>query len=158
MTPGVSNLGRLQQRLLAAHELAASRGSSRTSKDNEARERVYPWGAIILLVDVEKTVHFILDQQAQFAVGMQQLREAHEALTGEVRRVAQNQLALAESQGRQQEMIGQSVTIVRQLAENQQRTDQRVKELAESQHHTDQNLNALIKTVDELIRRDGRNR
>lgn len=69
-------------------------------------------------------------------------------------------------------MMGQLITIVGQVAEAQRRTEQRVQQmaeahqalaeahqaLAEAQQRTEHNLNAVIKIVDELIRRDGRRR
>lgn len=94
-------------------------------------------------------MEFILEQQAQLTARMQQLGEAHAVLEADQKRLAQNQLGLAEMQTRQQEMIGNVVTIVGTLVQAQQRTEQRVQEVSE-------NLNALIKVVDDIIRRNGR--
>lgn len=54
-------------------------------------------------------------------------------------------------------------SLVQEVAANQQRTELRfqelagrVQEVADAQRHTDENLNALIKVVDDLIRRDGK--
>ena len=103
-------------------------------------------------MDIEKTIQFILEQQAHFWSGLQQEREAnaaaHAALEAGLQRVAQNQLELSQLQRQQQEIIGGLTLVVRELAEGQ-------RELREAQQQTTQNLNALIKTVDDLIRRDG---
>ncbi len=102
-------------------------------------------------MEVEKTIEFILEQQAQLVVRLDQLTEVHQ-------RLAQNQLGLSEIQSRQQEMINAVITVVGQLANEQRNFVQDLRELREAQQQTQQNLNALIKVVDDLIRRDGRRR
>jgi len=111
-------------------------------------------------MDPEQTLHFILEQQ-------QRLGSYMERLDGYVERIARNQLELVETQSRQAEGLSQLTVIVHGLAEGlnrlsedhrslAERTDQRFQELIEAQRHTDESLNALIKIVDDLIRRDGR--
>ncbi len=108
-------------------------------------------------MDVEKTLELMgtrLDQ-----------------VSGLVERVARTQLELAERQTLQEKTVSLLVTAVGQLRDHAQETDQRMergfrefreemregfKELREAQQQTEQNLNALIKIVDDLIRRDGR--
>ena len=103
-------------------------------------------------MDVEKTMQFVLDQQAQLVVSVQKLGEAHAVLAADMQR-------LQGAQARQQEMIGQVVSIVRDLAiahrDLAESTDRRFRELADKVQDVTDNLNALIKIVDELIRRDG---
>lgn len=104
-------------------------------------------------MDVEKTIEFILEQQAQFqaqvATRMQQQAEAQTALEANQNRLAQLQL-------RQQEMIGNLATVVGGLAEHVGGLTERVDRLFEAQERTENNLNALIKVVDDLVRRNGK--
>ena len=151
-------------------------------------------------MDLEKSMQFVLEQQAQFWATLQKLGEAHAVLEADQKRLAANQLELARLQSQQQEMIGgltmavgelvqaqkrteqrvqdlaesqqrtdqtirelaeaqqRTDQTIRELAEAQQRTDQTIRGLAEAQQRTDQSLNALIKVVNDLIRRDGRRR
>jgi len=92
-------------------------------------------------MDVEATIQFILEQQAQFASDIQQIKDVIKAqqvhfmtdLT-ELRSVV---LKLAGAQGRTNELLAT-------LAE-------RHVELADQHKTTEQNLNALISTVDRHI-------
>ncbi len=103
-------------------------------------------------MDVEKTMQFILDQQAQFWASLQQMREAEAAAHA----------ALETEQKRQQEVLGGVIAVVAQLATGQQvlveaqkRTEERVQELSARVQDVTDNMNALIKVVDDLVRRDG---
>ncbi len=117
-------------------------------------------------MDVEKTMQFILEQQAQFWAGLQQTREAndagHAAFQSEQRRLGQHQSQLVETQARQQVMLNDLISVVGQLpahqktfaeqtAAAQQRTEEKLQDVTN-------NLNALIKIVDDLVRRDGQQR
>ncbi len=93
-------------------------------------------------MNVEQTIQFILEHQAQHAVEIQELREQVKALTGSI-------MTIVQVQNGQQGMIGSLIAAMNELADNQ-------KALQEGQRTTRENLNALIKIVDELIRRDGR--
>ena len=110
-------------------------------------------------MDVEKTMQFILEQQTHFGAGLQQMREAeaaaHAALEAEQKR-------LSETQSTQQEILGGVIRVVAQLATGQQglveaqkRTEERVQELSARVQDVTDNMNALIKVVDDLVRRDG---
>jgi len=110
-------------------------------------------------MDVEKTIEFILNQQAEFAAGMQQLREEF--------REEEKQRREADSELR--DGLTRMVAVVNQLAvakrEFAQYTEQRFQQLAQAQQRTEEklqgvadDLNALIKVVDDLVRRDGRRR
>lgn len=100
-------------------------------------------------MDIEKTMQFILEQQAQTGVRLDQVTVRLDQLTAAHQRLAEDQLELARLQSQQQGMIGSLVTIVGELAQTQKRTDQRVNDLTE-------NMKGLIKVVDDLVRRDGR--
>lgn len=104
-------------------------------------------------MDAEKANQLMVNQQAQYVLHLHQL---------------------AEMQSRQQEMIGQLVTLVGQVAQSlkelgeahqhtdqslkelAEHTEQRLKELTETQQNFDHNLSTLIRIVDDLIRRESR--
>lgn len=100
-------------------------------------------------MDVEKTIEFILEQQAQLVVRVQQLGEA--------------QANLAAGMMRQEEIVNQVILVVGQLAAAERNTQQQLQELVAAQRRTDEklqgvaeNLNALIQVIQKLIHRDGR--
>ncbi|MGA9059918.1 MAG: hypothetical protein WB763_25790 [Terriglobia bacterium] len=84
---------------------------------------------------------FIIEQQAQFTVGIQLLKE---------RQADSQRLVDAD-----REMIRQLVDVTMSLAGHAQETDLRLRELAEAGTHTERRLDALIDTVDKLVRRTG---
>jgi hypothetical protein len=97
-------------------------------------------------MDVEKTVQFMLENQARFDTRL-----------GE----------LAEVQSRHQQMIGQLAEVVRELAAVQQRAGERFEEERQRAGHAEQMLRedlsqvsadvkALVKLFDQFIRGDGR--
>jgi len=110
------------------------------------------------IMDVEKTVQFLLEQQAQFAAQQQQLAAQQqqfqrdlEDLRGVVGRLA----------GVVQGVVGvtqQLGGVTQQLAQIQDRQQQQIGELIAAQKHTDERLDALIKVVDDLVRRNGSGR
>jgi len=81
----------------------------------------------------ESRMNFIVEQQAQFAVDVQLLKERQEETRG---------------------MIGQLVDVAMSLARHGEETDRRIRELAKAGAHTEHKMNALIETVDKLVRRD----
>ena len=102
----------------------------------------------------QRNVDFILQQQAQFAADMQQLRETQarseirwERTEGSVRSL----LALAQIHERE------ITTGAAALAEAQTRTDRQMRETDERFRETDERLNALVNTVERIIseRRNG---
>ena len=90
---------------------------------------------------IEARMNFIIEQQAQFAVDIQALKE--------------RQVETARQQEMNAAHIRQLVDISMSLAHHGEQTDQMIRELRESQAHSDRRLDALIDTVDKLIRRDG---
>jgi hypothetical protein len=95
--------------------------------------------------DIESRMHFIIEQQAQFAVGIQLLKERQDTA---------------------QRMIGQLVDVTMPLARHGEETDarlrqfgeetdRRIREVAEAGAHTDRRLDALIDAVNKLTRRNG---
>lgn len=92
-------------------------------------------------MDIERTLEFILEHHARFAVELDQLKDRHKELSASVERLngaVEGLQAVAQAQqGQISRILG--ITEV----------------LAESQRHTDERLNALIKVVDDLVRRNG---
>jgi ABC-type transporter Mla subunit MlaD len=84
--------------------------------------------------NIESRMSFIIEQQAQFAVDIQLLKER---------------------QAETREMIRQLVDVTMSLARHGEETDRRLGELAEAGTHTERRLDALIDTVDKLVRRHG---
>ncbi len=92
---------------------------------------------------------FILEQQAQLVVRVQQL--------GEV------QANWAAAMMRQEGIVNQVISVVAQLAAAERNTQLQLQELVAAQRRTDEklqgvaeNLNALIQVIQKLIHRDGR--
>ncbi len=113
-------------------------------------------------MDVEKTIEFLLDHHARFAADLDLLKERQDRFDREqqqlketVTEVAKSVAALAKSVTVMELSVNRLIDVVaensRQIAEN----SQQVKGLTQKQSQTDENLNALIKVVDDLIRRDG---
>ena len=76
--------------------------------------------------DRQRTIDFILEQQAQFAVNIEALREA---------------------QARTDAAVGALATQVQNIARQQEHINEVVAVIADSQQHTDERLNALIDVV-----------
>ena len=102
-------------------------------------------------MDAEKTMAFILSQQAGFA--------ARQAVFDE--RLAR----LTAAQDSQQKSIFDLIQVVRTMAERQDKqaelldkkfaeTDQKINQLTENMSELRENMNALIKVVDGIVRRD----
>ena len=100
-------------------------------------------------MDVEKTIQSILtaldrlaDAHTVLAADQLQIHADQQQMHQNMRRMEHIQIALLEGQLRQQEA--------------QQRSDQKMAELREDVKQLTGNMNALIRVVDDLIRRDGR--
>jgi hypothetical protein len=92
---------------------------------------------------IEARMNFIIEQQAQFAVDIQLLKDRQADTQRQVDANTQ--------------MMRQLVDVTMSLARHGEETDRRLRELAESGVHTDRRLDALIDTVDKLTRRNGPN-
>lgn len=117
-------------------------------------------------MDVEKTIEFLLDHQARFAADIEVMkdeqRELRNSLVALQNSVAGLQISVAGLQDsvhvlgdavmNQQRQIGDIISVTRQVALS---TQEALREQAEAQRRTEENLNALIKVVDDVVRRDG---
>ena len=102
---------------------------------------------------MQNTMQFIIEQQAQFSVDIQQLRESQAQTTDLIGRLAQVTTAGFQD-------LTEKVNII---TDAQIKTEERMQALAEAQRHTDQQmaetnerLNALINTVERYVS-EGRN-
>lgn len=105
--------------------------------------------------NIESRIKFIIGQQAQFAGDIQLLKERQ---TDSQRMIDANS-----------SMLRQLVDVTMSLARHGEETDRRfketdeqfketarlIRELREAQAHSDSRLDALIDTVDKLVRRNG---
>jgi len=108
---------------------------------------------------LESRMSFIIEQQAQFATDIQLLKERQadsqrmiDANTGMIRQLVDVTLSLAHHAEETDRRLQETDQRLRALGED---TDRRIRELAESGAHTDRRLDALIDTVDKLVRRNG---
>lgn len=108
--------------------------------------------------DIESRMEFIIEQQAQFTADMQALAAEMQALK---ERQDQAQLQIEANAGMIRQLGDVTMSLAhhadetdQRLGEADQRWDARMKQLAESGAHTDRRLDALIDTVDKLVRRN----
>jgi predicted fused transcriptional regulator/phosphomethylpyrimidine kinase len=94
--------------------------------------------------EMQKKMEFILEQQAQFAVNIDVLRENVSLLAESQRRTDATVANMARMQTHMNEVVAA-------VAEAQQRTEEKVAELLESQARTDDRLNTLINVVERHI-------
>jgi len=97
--------------------------------------------------NLESRMNFIIEQQAQFAVDIQLLKE----------RQADTQRLADANTGMIRQLVDVTMSLAHNLEETDRRLGARIEQLAESGAHTDRRLDALIDTVDKLARRNGPN-
>ena len=100
--------------------------------------------------EMQKTMQFILEQQAQFAVNMQKLEESQTKAEARITQIEGAIVSVVD-------IIGRLTTAQERLTVAQAHTDAKVAELAEAQKQTDERLNALINIVERYLadRRNG---
>lgn len=93
-------------------------------------------------MDVDKTIEFLLEQQARFDARMDRLAKEHT---------------------RHRELTGQLIGIMSQVGAAQRKTEEKlqvlsgkVETLSDKVDSVSDNMNALIKVVDGLVRRNGK--
>jgi hypothetical protein len=97
-------------------------------------------------MDVEKTIEFILGQQAQATVDMADLRATVKDLATENQVIARAVHKLIE--------VGQeNLDAIAELRKQAEADRQRMQDIHEDVQRTTDNVNALIKVVDGLVRR-----
>jgi chromosome segregation ATPase len=90
--------------------------------------------------DRQRTMDFILEQQVQFTVNVELLRQRVETLTTNVE-------GLREAQARTDAAVGALTNQVQNIARQQAHINEVVAVIADAQQHTDERLNALIDIV-----------
>jgi hypothetical protein len=107
--------------------------------------------------EMQRTMEFIVEQQAKFSTDIQKLfesddrlREQQATLTGALIRIAK----IVEENHKESDRR------FADLVESQKATDRRVAELAEAQKATEESLNALVHIVEDHVvrRRNGKKR
>jgi ABC-type transporter Mla subunit MlaD len=98
-------------------------------------------------MDVAKTMEFILAQQAAYAAHQEEMAARQAALAARQDTFDERFAKLNAFQDSQQKSIYDLVQVVRGLATHAADSDQKIDRLTD-------NMNALIKVVDGLVRRD----
>jgi hypothetical protein len=112
-------------------------------------------------VDVERTIEFILDTQAKFFAGMEEMRAGIAEMRAGMEEMRQETRQQFAAQGQINAALGKAMLglteHIERLTTAQTTTDERLNRLAEiqatAQAATDERLNALIGVVDGLVRR-----
>jgi len=110
---------------------------------------------IIKLMNVEKTMQFILDMQAQLTASAQKHDERLSRLESVAAQHDERLTRLEASVATVTDLVGRLAQAEIRLVERMDRLAQEMERLGESQAYTDQRLNALIDIVDKLIQRNG---
>jgi hypothetical protein len=108
---------------------------------------------------IESRMNFIIEQQAQFAADIQILKERQ----GDALRLIEgNSRQIESTRAMVHQLVDVCLSLARHGEETDRRikeigeeTDRRIKELVEAGAHTDRRLDALIDTVDKLVRHNG---
>jgi len=114
---------------------------------------------------IESRMNFIIEQQAQFAADMQVLKErqaemlqmieAHSRqIEAQSRQIEGHSRQIEGNAGMIRQLVDVNLSLARHLEETDRRLSARMEQLAEAQTHTEYKLNALIDTVDKVVRRD----
>ena len=124
--------------------------------------------------EIERKMHFIVEQQAQFAADIQQLQESQTRTEQVVAHTAETVALTAETVGQTAETVGQVGLIVTRLAnvthvgftevnakinalvDAQIRTEENLTRTDKNLDRTEESLRNLIAVVDRYLR-DGRN-
>jgi predicted nucleic acid-binding Zn-ribbon protein len=102
--------------------------------------------------NIESRMSFIIEQQAQFTVDIQLLQERQ---ADSQRQIDVNREMIRKLVDVTMSLARHAEATDRRLGELGARTEERFRELAEAGTHTDRRLDALIDTVDKLVRRNG---
>jgi len=111
--------------------------------------------------EMQKTMEFILQQQAQFAINIQRLEETQERTDKEVSQLATRQAEMLQAQAQMYQSQTHMNNVVAEMADAQARTDAKMIEAQartdERLVETDERLNNLISIVERYIseRRNG---
>lgn len=108
-------------------------------------------------VDIERTMEFILQQQAKFFAGMEEMRLRDEEARRRQDTFDQRLNSFVEKQEKVNMALGKAMLgltdHIERLTAAQAATDERLNRLTAAQSATDDRLNALIGVVDDIVRR-----
>jgi len=105
--------------------------------------------------DFEARMNFIIEQQAQFAADIQALKGLQAENSRQIEANSRQIEANSRQIGANSAHIGEHTGMIRQLTDVTLSLAHHVERLADAQANTEYKLNALIDTVDKLVRRDG---
>jgi ABC-type transporter Mla subunit MlaD len=112
-----------------------------------------------MLMDIENTMRFILDTQAKLEASAQMHDERLARIEGLIAHVEGLSAQIGNLVEANTSRIAQLVDVCLSLARHAEESDRRMQagfdELREIQANTEYKLNALIETVDKIVRRDG---
>jgi hypothetical protein len=106
-------------------------------------------------MDVEKTIEFILQQQAQFSIDLGDLSRTVGRLANNVASLTQIVTTVVTVQEQMLRSQGALEGRVNRLIESQLATDARLRDTDGRLRNTDDRLNALISVVEKLVSRNG---
>lgn len=93
---------------------------------------------------LDKTIEFILNNQAQFTVDIQKLQETHKEAEKRVSTLERVSLNLYNTSVEQREAIAEQREAIAEQTKNVNQLSGDVKELREAQKETDERLDAVI--------------
>lgn len=106
-------------------------------------------------MDIEDTMRFILEMQAKHDAAMAR----HEAaIQKHDEEIAENRRQIQANTGMIRQLVDVSLSLARSIEESNASLQASIRELRGAQAATDYKLNALIETVDKLVRRNGGSR
>ena len=104
-------------------------------------------------MDVEKTIQFVLESQAQTEAGIQRLTEQQAQTEAGIQRLTEQMERLTVAQVR----VAENVLALTEIVQEQAEENQRARQANEEFHRgVDERFTALIKMMDEWIRNQGR--
>ncbi|MGI9034420.1 MAG: hypothetical protein ACR2GD_00120 [Pyrinomonadaceae bacterium] len=93
---------------------------------------------------LERTMEFILNNQAQFSVDIQKLQESHKEAEKRLHTLERVSLNLYNTTLEQGKLVAELRESQAELRESQKETDKRFKEIGEQFRETDERLNIVI--------------
>lgn len=103
---------------------------------------------------LERTIEFILNNQAQFTVDIQKLQEAHQSAEKRSNQLERVAVGLFNGLTDLTKNVNQLTEDVKELRKIQDDGTREMRELRESQKETDERLNAVILMVERYLSRE----
>lgn len=103
-------------------------------------------------MDIESTMRFILETQAKLEASAQ---EHNERIAANERQIQANTTQIGANAAHISRLVDVSLSLTQVVREANTRVSASIQELREAQAASEYKLNALIETVDKLVRRNG---